>query len=244
MKEETKRGSLLFWSRIISTLEKLPEVYDAANFIMSMGSLNYVRKVFGDIVAKNFRGKGSIIVDAGCGPGSSIDILLKSTGKSTFVVGLDPIESMLSKSQAKFERDSRVELVRGIFEALPFRDNSLAGVTYSFSFRDAINYYKATSELYRSLNKGGIVVILDLGKPRRRRIYSKILEGPYMILLPALAGAILMGWKGVKRYLDLRMTYIRFPETPKLCLLFFKLFNKVKCSYMLGGATFILEAKK
>ncbi len=243
-RERFRYGDLSFWERIEKTLEGLTDVYEAANLIMSMGSIKYVRRVFGGIVRDIFKSKGSFILDAGCGPGTSISILLESTEKSTCIVGLDPIEAMLLKSKENFGGEDRVELVRGVFEALPFREGSIIGAVYSFSFRDAIDYIKSALELRRILKVGGSAVILDLGKPRSRRILAKVLEGPYMTFLPALAGAVLLGWEGVKRYLELRRTYLRFPETPKLYILFFKLFGKVKSLYALGGAVFILIADK
>jgi len=242
--EDRADSGVRSWLRIVGTLEKLVHVYDAANLIMSMGSLRYVRKIFGREVERIFRGKEGIILDAGCGPGSSISTILKNAGKGVYVVGLDPLEPMLIHAKSRFSEEPRVELVRGVFEALPFRRNSLLGATFSFSYRDAIDYGKAAHEAYESVKAGGSIAILDLGKPVRRRLYSKILEGPFMLLLPPLAGAIVMGWEGVKRYMELRRTYLRFPSTPSLFILFSKLFGKARCFYMLGGATFILEAVK
>jgi ubiquinone/menaquinone biosynthesis C-methylase UbiE len=236
-------GDIKPWIRIVRVLEKLTSVYDLANLIMSLGTLSYVRKEFSYVAESTFKGKRGVILDAGCGPGTSSEILLHVSGPEEYIIGMDPIIAMLSEAARRLKNENKFELVRGVFEALPFREGSLVGATFSFSFRDAINYYKATLELKKALRAKGFAIIMDLGRPRRR-IYSKILEGPYISIFPMLAGALLMGWEGIKRYSELRRTYLRFLETTKLYILFAKNFQKARCYYMLGGAIFILTAEK
>ncbi|MEM0021736.1 MAG: class I SAM-dependent methyltransferase [Fervidicoccaceae archaeon] len=239
-----KQVSLSYWSRIVKVLSDIPQIYDLANLIMSIGSVVYVREIFKINVRKLSTRTKFPVLDAGCGPGSSIKALLESLGEESYIIGLDPLTSMLEEALRRHGNRQGIELVRGVFEALPFRDGSISTITFSFSFRDAINYFRAAKEAWRVAREGAAVLILDLGKPLRKRIYSKILEGPYMLFLPAIAGAVLMGWRGITRYIELRRTYTRFMSTPAIKFLFQKIFGKAKCYYMLGGAVFILEAKK
>ena len=51
---------------------------------------------------------------------------------------------------------------------MPFKDQVFDAVLCGYSLRDAIQLDAAIDELYRVLKKGGILVVVDLGKPNNK----------------------------------------------------------------------------
>jgi len=140
----------------------VPE-YDFVNEKVSLGHAQKTR----DYAAQQLKlESGMLILDAGIGPGTMSQTVLSETTDLT-VVGLDASTRLLSAARERlgFSYGDHLHLVRGVFEALPFRDKSFSRIISAYAFRDARNWSIAIDEFYRASSENGIFAIVDLGKP-------------------------------------------------------------------------------
>lgn len=84
------------------------------------------------------------------------------------VTGVDISEGMLKFGQEKINKlglQNKIELKSGDSENLPFPDNSFDAITVGFGVRNFENLEKGINDIYRVLNKGGMISILEFSKP-------------------------------------------------------------------------------
>jgi len=105
-----------------------------------------------------------LILDLGAGPGLLSAEILKQIPEAT-VVGIDPLETMLSfaREHAK-QTDHKFIGVQGVSERIPFKDNSVDGITSRFSLPYWPQPEESFREMHRVLKPGGIVVLEELNK--------------------------------------------------------------------------------
>ncbi|MDH5607950.1 MAG: bifunctional demethylmenaquinone methyltransferase/2-methoxy-6-polyprenyl-1,4-benzoquinol methylase UbiE [Cyclobacteriaceae bacterium] len=85
------------------------------------------------------------------------------------VTGVDISEGMLKVGREKLKRkslDTKIELLAGDSENLPFADNKFDAVIVAFGVRNFENLEKGLSDMYRVVRPGGRVVILEFSRPR------------------------------------------------------------------------------
>ena len=152
-----ERGIWDIWGMIVSNIEALAthNCYERLNILASLGFVGRFRSIAASLLPCP-----GIVMDAGCGPGTSTLEVVKSCRESR-IIALDPSLSMLRQVL-----DEPVcQAVSGRFEKLPLPDSSIDGIVAMFSFRDAIDYNIAVQEFSRVLKPGGVLVILDIFKP-------------------------------------------------------------------------------
>lgn len=93
------------------------------------------------------------VMDLGSGSGAVQPILMGSE-----VVALDPVRPMLSLSPITWR-------VAGVGEALPFDDGSFDGVFSAYVFRNLTSVEETLREVHRVLRPGGVLAVVDLGRP-------------------------------------------------------------------------------
>jgi demethylmenaquinone methyltransferase / 2-methoxy-6-polyprenyl-1,4-benzoquinol methylase len=139
--------------------------YDFLNQLLSMG------------IHKGWR-KKSIELLKSKNPKTILDI---ATGTADFaieamklnpdkVVGVDISEGMLKIGIEKVNKlglQNRIELKLGDSENLPFPDNNFDAITVGFGVRNFENLDKGINDIYRVLNPGGMLVILEFSKPQQ-----------------------------------------------------------------------------
>jgi demethylmenaquinone methyltransferase/2-methoxy-6-polyprenyl-1,4-benzoquinol methylase len=155
--------------------------------------------------------QGSLVLDAGCGPGIMSKIALLEINPKKIVM-LDPNKFLLDNISID---SSNIEKVLGTFEKLPFADSYFDAVMCGFSFRDAIDFKKAASELARVLKKDGILVLVDLGKP------DSILRYFFYVYLAIMPTSLIffLNRKKLRDYFTLYKTfrnYITYSEIQSL----------------------------
>jgi demethylmenaquinone methyltransferase / 2-methoxy-6-polyprenyl-1,4-benzoquinol methylase len=118
---------------------------------------------------------GMLVLDAGIGPGTMSETLMKDTDDVT-VVGLDASTDLLraAKKRLELSKSDRLYLVRGVFEALPFRETCFSRTVSAFAFRDARDREIAIDEFYRISAQKGYFEIVDIGKPDNRLVRACI----------------------------------------------------------------------
>ena len=122
---------------------------------------------------------GMQVLDVACGPGLVAQCALEVVGSSGSVVGLDPSIGMLREAQKGPCRN----LVRGVGEHLPFPDEHFDFLSMGYALRHVSDLKRAFAEYRRVLKPGGIVLLLEISRPRSAlllmlsRLYIKTILG-------------------------------------------------------------------
>lgn len=139
--------------------------YDFLNHFLSLGiDRNWRKKAMATL--KPYK-PGSIL-DVATGTGDfAIESLKLNPSK---VTGIDISEGMLSKGRAKLVNRGlveKVELLTGDSENIPFKENKFDAVTVAFGVRNFENLEIGLREIYRVLQPGGHILVLEFSRPKR-----------------------------------------------------------------------------
>ena len=137
--------------------------YDLLNRVLSMGIDIQWRK---DVIKMVKASNPQTILDIATGTGDLAIMMAKNTNAK--ITGLDLSAGMLDVGRKKVKEaglDSRIEMVQGDSENLPFQDNSFDCITVSFGVRNFENLEKGLAEINRVLKPGGTFVILEFSYP-------------------------------------------------------------------------------
>jgi len=151
--------------------------YDKLNRVISFGiDVKWRKKVLKLVAAKNPK----TILDIATGTGD-MAILLSDTSAEK-IIGLDISEGMLDVGRKKIAAknlSSKIEMVLGDSEQLPFENNTFDAITVGFGIRNFETLEKGLAEILRVLKPGGIFVILETSVPEKTpfkqgyRFYTK-----------------------------------------------------------------------
>jgi demethylmenaquinone methyltransferase / 2-methoxy-6-polyprenyl-1,4-benzoquinol methylase len=229
---------LRFWGEVIDVLRSVIPVYDKVNSAISLGKDAEFRLegIHGHIFS------GNIILDAGSGYGNMSNIAMSEAKDLKGIVLYDPIPEMLSNAYRIVNaEDSNPSLSSGVFEYMPFRDNTFDVVMCGYSLRDAIDLNKAVVEIHRVLKQGGRFIIVDIGKPDNWIIRS--FSSFYLKYILGIIAFTIAGKSGLK-FRTLYGTYLRWPQNSDLHSLLDKLFSNVEFERPMMGAAIIIAAYK
>jgi demethylmenaquinone methyltransferase/2-methoxy-6-polyprenyl-1,4-benzoquinol methylase len=102
------------------------------------------------------------VLDVACGPGLVTQCALSLARPSGSVIGLDPSIGMLHEAQKGPCRN----LVRGVGESLPFPNECFDFLSMGYALRHVPDLHVAFAEFRRVLKPGGIVLMLEISRPR------------------------------------------------------------------------------
>jgi demethylmenaquinone methyltransferase/2-methoxy-6-polyprenyl-1,4-benzoquinol methylase len=108
---------------------------------------------------------GMKVLDVATGTGLVAREALAIVGDGGGVIGLDPSEGMLGEAGRL-----HFPLVRALGEKIPFPDGTFDFVSMGFALRHVANLEALFSEIRRVLKPGGIACILEITKPRKKRV--------------------------------------------------------------------------
>lgn len=111
---------------------------------------------------------GMHVLDVACGPGLVAQCALDLVGSSGSVIGLDPSIGMLREAQKGPCRN----LVRGVGEQLPFSDAQFDFLSMGYALRHVPDLKLAFAEYRRVLKPGGVVLLLEISRPRSACLLS------------------------------------------------------------------------
>jgi demethylmenaquinone methyltransferase / 2-methoxy-6-polyprenyl-1,4-benzoquinol methylase len=188
----------------------LPQRYDALSAALSFWQDPRWRRALVSAVAPR---AGQRVLDVATGTGMVAAELLARADCS--VVGIDQSAEMLAGARSRFTAGaagSRVELVQGQAEALPFADASFDALTFTYLLRYVDDPAATVRELARVVRPGGRVASLEFGVPpwlparMAWRLYTAI-------GLPTLGRLASREWAEVGRFLgpSIRGFYQRHP---------------------------------
>jgi demethylmenaquinone methyltransferase/2-methoxy-6-polyprenyl-1,4-benzoquinol methylase len=178
----------------------LPRHYDRVGAALSFGQDPRWRRAMVEAVQA---GPQERVLDVATGTGMVAEALVRRYGCS--VVGLDQSEAMLSRARARVRRDdtlrSRVSLVVGEAEALPFADGEFDHLTFTYLLRYVDDPAATLRELARVVRPGGRIASLEFGVPSAP--LWRALWTPYVrVGLPALGRLVSREWRETGTFLS------------------------------------------
>jgi demethylmenaquinone methyltransferase/2-methoxy-6-polyprenyl-1,4-benzoquinol methylase len=224
------------WKEVIVVLRNIIPVYDKVNSAISLGKDVKFRRlgIKGRISPK------SVVLDAGSGYGNMSRMALEDAKGELTLIMYDPIIDMLRRAKQTFDNGLSVGLSSGIFEYMPFQNETFDVILCGYSLRDAIHLKQAISEMHRILRVGGLLIIVDLGKPDL--FMKRVFVSFYLKYLLKVVAYVAAGRKGLK-FETLYGTYLKWPRNSQLKVLL-QIFSKVEFRTRLMGGAIIVTAYK
>ncbi|MEM3103101.1 MAG: class I SAM-dependent methyltransferase [Candidatus Nitrosocaldus sp.] len=228
------------WDSIINVLREIIPVYDRVNNVISLGRAEEMRRL-GIVEGVE---DGYLVLDAGSGFGNMSKSML-SIFPNVKVVMLDPIVEMLYLASEKMndgnKYGSRISLVSGVFEYIPFKSNTFDAIVCGYSFRDAVIMKDAIREFHRVLKDNGRLVIVDIGKPDDP--FARLGASLYLKFILAILAFFAAGRLGLK-FTAIYSTYKRLPKNSEMIAMLREKFSSVRLvSRMLGAAVIFIASK-
>lgn len=159
--------------QVATMFDNIAPKYDFLNQLLSLGiHKSWRRKAINLLKEK----KPKTILDIATGTGDFAIEAVKLNPEK--IVGVDISEGMLKLGKEKIVKlglQNLIELKSGDSETLPFSDNSFDAITVGFGVRNFENLEKGINDIYRVLNPGGVLAILEFSKPRNfpiKQIYN------------------------------------------------------------------------
>jgi ubiquinone/menaquinone biosynthesis C-methylase UbiE len=176
------------WYSVIRAIEKSIPEYDFVNDKVSFGLAQKARNF---AVQQLQLQNGMRILDAGIGPGTMSEAILRDKSRVT-IVGFDASIVLLlaARKHLRSYAEDRLHLVRGAFEALPFTSLTFPRIVSAYAFRDARDRDTAIHEFCRAGSENGIFTIVDLGKPEN--IFKRSLISIHIRYLVPLISRLFM----------------------------------------------------
>ena len=139
--------------------------YDGLNKVISFGTdAKWKQKILKMVAASQPKS----ILDIATGTGD-LAILFASTS-ATEIIGLDISQGMLDIGKKKIAAqhlDSKIQMVLGDGENIPYPDNHFDVITVAYGVRNFENLEKGLTEILRTLKSGGQFIILETSVPTK-----------------------------------------------------------------------------
>lgn len=159
--------------QVATMFNNIAPKYDFLNQLLSLGIHKGWRKKAIQLLAPK---KPKKILDIATGTGDFAIEAMKLQPEK--VVGIDISEGMLKLGVEKIHKlqlEKHIELKLGDSENLPFEDNSFDAITVGFGVRNFEHLEKGIAEIYRVLNQGGTLAVLEFSKPKNfpiKQVYN------------------------------------------------------------------------
>ncbi len=169
--------------QVATMFNNIAPKYDFLNQLLSLGIHKGWRKKAIQLL-KELQPK--TILDIATGTGDFAIEAMKLNPEH--VVGVDISEGMLKLGVEKINKlglQNKIELKLGDSENLPFSDNSFDAITVGFGVRNFENLEKGINDIFRVLNNGGMVSILEFSKPKKFPI-KQFYKFYFSVITPAV----------------------------------------------------------
>lgn len=134
-------------------------VYDRVNQLFSLGSGAWYRR---RCLRRAGLRPGMRVLDVAVGTGLLAREAVALTRSRTEIIGIDVSEAMLAEARRKLA----IPLIQGAAEELPVADASIDFLTLGYALRHIPDLALVLREFRRVLRPGGILLILELRRPR------------------------------------------------------------------------------
>ncbi len=142
------------------------------------------------------------ILDVATGTGD-VAILTYRMLQPEKITGIDISEGMLELGRKKIEKlglASQIVLQKGDSEVIRFEDNQFDAITVAFGVRNFQNLEKGLKEMYRVLQPGGKLVVLEFSKSKNGVL--SVLFNFYMNVVTPAIGKLFAKNKNAYQYLN------------------------------------------
>ncbi|MEZ4801926.1 MAG: bifunctional demethylmenaquinone methyltransferase/2-methoxy-6-polyprenyl-1,4-benzoquinol methylase UbiE [Gelidibacter sp.] len=151
--------------QVTKMFDTISKEYDGLNRVISFGIDIKWRKKVVNIVAAH---QPQNILDIATGTGDLAISLSKTNAEE--IIGLDISEGMLEVGKKKISDkhlESKIKLMVGDSENLPFENDCFDAITVAFGVRNFENLEIGLAEIYRVLKPKGVFVILETSVPTK-----------------------------------------------------------------------------
>ncbi|WP_098946183.1 bifunctional demethylmenaquinone methyltransferase/2-methoxy-6-polyprenyl-1,4-benzoquinol methylase UbiE [Pseudalgibacter alginicilyticus] len=139
--------------------------YDGLNRVISFGIDVKWRKKVVKLVKET---KPNSILDIATGTGDLAIALAQTSAEK--IIGLDISSGMLDIGKEKIKKkglETKIDMVLGDSENMPFEDNTFDAITVAFGIRNFETLEKGLKEIFRVLKPKGTFVILETSMPTK-----------------------------------------------------------------------------
>lgn len=111
------------------------------------------------------------LLEIGCGTGRTASYIVKQYGSVVSAVEMN--ETMLEKAKKRWNKEGvNIEIIKGDAEALPFCDE-VFHIVLGESVLAFTNKRKAIDECYRVLQRGGVLLVIELVAEQRLSVHEE-----------------------------------------------------------------------
>lgn len=151
--------------QVAQMFDTISSEYDNLNRVISFGiDVSWRKKIVKMVASKNPK----LLLDVATGTGDLAILLSQTNAKK--IIGLDISAGMLEVGKQKIAQknlSSKIEMVLGDSEKIPFEDNTFDAITVAFGIRNFENLESGLSEIYRVLKPNGQFIILETSVPEK-----------------------------------------------------------------------------
>jgi len=193
----------------------LPAHYDRVGAVMSFGQDPRWRRALVDWIAA---APGMRILDVATGTGM---VACAHATRGAQVVGLDQSEAMLAGARARLTRSpelaSRLTLMQGEAETLPFADGEFDALSFTYLLRYVDDPVATLRELARVVKPGGRIGMVEFGVPGDP-VLRELWRVHTRVGLPLIGRAVSREWFEVGRFLgpNIEQFHTMAPDLPAL----------------------------
>ena len=162
--------------------------YDLLNSILSFWLHYYWRH---QVVRMLRLSSNAHVLDLCTGTGDLALDIARHLGPAGEVIGLDFCAPMLEQGQRKAQRRglNHITWIQADALQLPFADNQFEAVTIAFGLRNLIDKPRALREMFRVLQPGGRLAVLELNRPQGM-LMGKLYDFYTLKILPAIGRSL------------------------------------------------------
>lgn len=224
----------MVWDEVIEALDSIIDDYERVNHLISFHQDDKVRQKGLDSVTP----VEGVCLELGSGPGNYSRMIREQVDE---LVCLDFSVNMHRTARER-NKDLDNHYVRGVFESLPFRSDSIGFITAAYALRDSLDKETSFREVHRTLRKGGKFLLVDIGKPDNPVL--RLGMSLYMQLLVPLIGAVAGGRRNDNPWRILWDTFKILPMNSVLRKLIADVFDSAELTeHSLGGLVTLTAVK-
>jgi demethylmenaquinone methyltransferase / 2-methoxy-6-polyprenyl-1,4-benzoquinol methylase len=225
--------------QIEKMFNNISKEYDFLNRLITFGmDKRWRNNVLKLLIAKNPKN----ILDIATGTGDMAILFSKTNAKN--IVGVDISKGMLDVANEKILKlnlQDKITTEIQNSEDLKFENNTFDAVSVTYGIRNFENLSNGLSEIYRVLDKNGVLVILETSQPNNK-IFKTIYQFYTRLIMPFIATLFS---KDRNAYKYLSNSAINFPYGTELKKIIQSAgFNSVALYPQFFGASTIYYAKK
>jgi len=142
--------------------ERIAPLYDRLNDRLSWGLHHVWKQMAVDWLHLE---AGATALDLCCGTGDLSRLLARRVGRHGQVIGLDFAAAPLAIARQRSRSYPQIQWVQGDALAVPYNDETFAAMTMGYGLRNVGDIPRALQEMYRLLQVGGRMAILEFSHP-------------------------------------------------------------------------------